>query len=229
MADLPDLGVPYRYEPAAADGGPTAGLTLLVLHEAGGDESSLVDTARRIAPGAGILSPRGTLENEVGGYRHLPPPPVEEEGVVHDPDLPTPREQAVHDRTPDLAAFLAAAAEGLGFDADNVCALGFSEGATAAVALFYDHPKVLRAAIVLSARQPFKPPRGRILDKREIFCATGRNDETVTMDDYEELVEGLVTAGADVELHWYDAGHELCDQEIEDARAWVAKRLADDE
>ena len=229
MADLPDLGVPYRYEPAADDDDPTAGLTFLLLHEAGGDENSLVDTARRIAPGAAILSPRGTLEHEGGGYRHLPPPPVEEEGVVHDPDLPTPHEQAIHDRTPDLAAFLAAAAESLGFDADNVCALGFSEGATAVVALFYDHPKVLRAAIVLSARQPFRAPRGRILDKREIFCATGRNDETVTMDDYEELVEGLVTAGADVELHWYDAGHELADQELDDARTWVGKRLADDE
>jgi predicted esterase len=48
----------------------------------------------------------------------------------------------------------------------------------------------------------------------------------VTIDDYEELVEGLVTAGADVELHWYDTGHEICDQELDDAREWLRKRLA---
>lgn len=226
MADLPDLGVAYRFEPAADGDDPLAGLTLLLLHAAGGDENSLVDEARRIAPGAAILSPRGTIENDGGGHRHLPPPPVEEEGVVHDPDLPTPHEQAIHARTPELAAFVTAAKDALGFDGERVCAFGFSEGATAAAALFYDHPALLRSAIVLSGRSPFRPPRGRILDKKQIFCATGRNDESVTIDDYEELVEGLVTAGADVELHWYDIGHELSDQELDDVATWVGKRLA---
>lgn len=226
MADLPDLGVVYRYDPPVDEDDPAADVTLLLLHAAGGDENSLVDAARRIAPGAALLSPRGTIEDENGGYRHLPPRPPLDEGTVYDPDLPTPHEQAVHDRTPDLAAFVTAAAEALAFDGDQVCALGFSEGATAATALFYDHPSVLRAAIVLSGRGPFRAPRGRILDKKQVFCATGRNDESVTMDDYEELVEGLVTAGADVELHWYDMGHELSDQELEDARTWVEKRLA---
>jgi phospholipase/carboxylesterase len=226
MADLPDLGVPYRFEPAGDGDDPTSRLTMLLLHEVGGDENSLVDTARRVAPAAAVLSPRGALEAEGGGYRHLPPPPVEEEGTVHDPDLPTPHEQAIHDRTPELAAFLTAATEALGFDGDNVCVLGFSEGATAATALFFDHPALIRAAIILSGREPFRAPRGRILDKKQIFCATGRNDESVTIDDYEELVEGIVTAGADVELHWYDAGHEICDQELEHAATWVGKHLA---
>lgn len=226
MADLPDLGSPYRFEPAGDPDDPTSELTMFVLHAAGGDENSLVDTARRIAPAAAVLIPRGAFEAEGGGYRHLPPPPVEEEGVVHDPDLPTPHEQAVHDRTPGLAAFLTGAAEALGFDGENVCVLGFSEGATVAAALFYDHPALVRAAIVLSGREPFRAPRGRILDKKQIFCATGRNDESVTIDDYEGLVEGLVTAGADVELHWYEAGHEICDKELDDAASWVGKRLA---
>ncbi|MGH9152090.1 MAG: alpha/beta hydrolase, partial [Acidimicrobiales bacterium] len=182
--------------------------------------------ARRIAPGAAVLSPRGAIDHDGGGHRHLPAPPDEEEGAFHDPDLPSPHEQAVHGCTPGLAAFVAAASEALGFDAGDVCALGFSEGATAAIALFFDHPDVLRGAAVLSGRPPFRPPRGRILDKKQVFCATGRNDGSVTMDDYEELVEGLVTAGADVELHWYDIGHEVGDQEVDDARTWMGKRLA---
>ena len=225
MPDLPDLGVPYRFDPATGDD-ESAGITLLLLHEAGQDESSLVDAARRIAPGAALLSPRGSLPED-GGFRHLPPPPVEDPDVVLDPDLPTPHALAVHARTPELAAFLAAASEALDIDAGTVWALGFGDGASAVTALFYDHPDVLEGAVVLSGREPFRPPRGRVLDHKQVFCATGRNDESVTLDDYEELVEGLVTAGADVELHWYDIGHELSDQELDDARAWLRKRLAD--
>lgn len=226
MADLPDLGVAYRFEPATVDDDAGAALALLVLHGAGADEHALVGTARRIAPGAAVLSPRGAFDHDGGGYRHLPPPPEEGPAVVHDPDLPTPAEQAVHARAAELAGFLAAASDALGLDAGNVCVLGFADGATAGVGMFYDHPERLRGAVVLSARPPFRPPRGRILDKKQVFCATGRDDESVTMDDYEELVEGLVTAGADVELHWYDIGHEIADQEVEDARAWLEKRLA---
>ena len=226
MADLPDLGVPYRFHPATGED-ESAPITLLLLHGAGQDESSLLDAARRVAPGAALLSPRGPFEGEAGGYRHLPPPLPEEPDVVHDPDLPTPHAQAVQGRTPELAAFLAAACQALDLDAATVWVLGFGDGATAAAALFYDHPDVLQGAIVLSGHEPFSPPRGRVLDHKQVFCATGRADESVTLDDYEELVEGLVTAGADVELHWYDIGHELSDQELDDAAAWLRKRLAD--
>ena len=77
MADLPDLGVPYRFEPAASDD-DTDELTVVALHGAGGTEHSLIDAARRLVPGAAILSPRGTIDDG-DGYRHLPrrPPPEE--------------------------------------------------------------------------------------------------------------------------------------------------------
>ena len=226
MAELPDLGVPYRFEPAS-DEGKAAAITLLVLHGEGGDEASLLEAARRVAPGAALLSPRGAFDHEGGGWRHLPPPPVEDADVFQDPDLPTPHAQAVHARTPELAEFLAAACKALELDAADVCVFGFSDGGTAAAALFYDYPDALEGAVVLSGCEPFRPPRGRVLDHKQIFCATGRNDESVTIDDYEELVEGLVTAGADVELHWYDIGHEMSDQELDDVRTWLGKRLAD--
>ncbi|MGH9281695.1 MAG: alpha/beta hydrolase [Acidimicrobiales bacterium] len=230
MPDLPDLGAVYRFEPAPAAGpGDEAeeltGLTVLVLHDAGGDEASLLEAAHRLAPGASVLSPRGPLpagEGDGDGSRHLPartePPPT-------NPDDPDPHAEAVHQRTGEVAAFLAAACEALDLDPERVCALGFGDGATAAVALAYDHPDALAGVVVLSGMQPFRPPKGRILDFKQIFCATGRADDSVTMDDYEELVEGLVTAGADVELHWYDAGHALSDAELDDAAAWLRKRL----
>lgn len=222
MADLPDLGAPYRFEPGTG-GDETSGATLLVLHGAAGDEGSLLAPARRVAPAAALLSPRGALADEDGGYRHLPVRGARPPANTDDAD---PHAEPVHRRTAELDAFVAAACEALALDAANVWALGFSDGATAAAALAYDRPATLRGAVLLSGRQPFRPPPGRILDHKQVFCATGRHDESVTIDDYEELVEALVTAGADVELHWYDTGHEISDQELDDARAWLRKRLA---
>ena len=215
----------YRFDPAT-DEDDTGGIAILALHGAAGTEDDLVAAARRIAPGVAVLSPRGPLEDVDGGFRHLPPrpPPEEEEGL--DPDLPTPWVVAVHESVEILASFLAAACGALDLDAEDVWVLGFSDGATAAAALTLDDPAAVAGAVILSGRPPFRPPGGRVLDHKQIFCATGRNDELVTLDDYEELVEGLVTAGADVELHWYDAGHEIPDQALDDAAVWLGKRLA---
>ena len=222
MAELPDLGAVYRYEKAAADG-DTAHLTILALHDAGGDEESLVATARRIAPEAGVVSLRGPVEAEGGGWRHLPVRTVDKPTNTDDVD---PHVEAVHARAAELRAWLAQAVEALDLDDETVCVLGFGDGATAAVALAYDFPDAVAGAVVLSGRAPFRAPGGRILDHKQVFCATGRLDESVTMDDYEELVEGLVTAGADVELHWYDIGHETSGDELDDAGTWLRKRLA---
>lgn len=225
MADPPDLGVPFRFDPATGDD-ETGGITFLALHGAGGTEDDLVDAARRISPGVAVLSPRGTLHDAEGGFRHLPLRPPPEEEAELDPDLPTPWALAVHERVSELADFLAAACKTLDLDSEDIWLLGFSDGATLAAALCLDHPAAVAGAVILSGKPSFRPPGGRVLDHKQLFCATGRLDERVTIDDYEELVEGLVTAGADVELHWYDVGHEIADQALDDARTWLGKRLA---
>lgn len=224
MADLPDLGTPYRYEPASDDDS-TGGLTIVALHGAGDTEHTLIDAARALAPGAAVLSPRGAFEEE-GGFRHVPKRPPPEEEADLDPDLPTPWQAAVRERAEELVAFLEKATAAFELDSDRVCLFGFSDGATAATAVAYVKPEAVAGAVILSGQPPFRPPGGRVLDRKQVFCATGRNDELVTMDDYEELVEALVTAGADVELHWYDAGHEIAGQELDDAARWLQKRMA---
>ena len=225
MADLPDLGRTYRFDPAT-DEDETGGITVMTLHGAAGTEDDLVDAARRISPGVSVLSPRGTLDDEDGGFRHLPMRPPPEEEAELDPDLPTPWALAVREHSSSLASFVTDACAALDLDAEDIWLMGFSDGATAAAAFALDHPAAVAGAIILSGRPSIRPPGGRVLDHKQIFCATGRDDERVTIDDYEELVEGLVTAGADVELHWYDVGHEIADQALVDAQVWLGKRLA---
>jgi len=225
MAAPPDLGVPFRFDPATDDDA-TGGITFLALHGAAGTENDMVDAVRRVSPGVAVLSPRGLHEDVEGGFRHLPVRSTPEEEAELDPDLPTPWALAVHERVGELASFLAAACKALDLDSEDIWLFGFSDGATAAAALALDHPDAVAGGVILSGRPSFRPPGGRVLDHKQLFCATGRKDELVSIDDYEELVEGLVTAGADVELHWYDVGHEIPDQALDDAGTWLGKRLA---
>ncbi len=215
--DQPDLGFSYRFEPADASG-DAALITLVLLHGAGGDETSLLEVGRRVGSGAALLSPRGKFD-QVGG----------EGGARFIPRLPdgTADADAAHRCAGELADLVSGACDAFGLDPAAVFVLGFSNGATAATAVALDHPDLLAGGIVLSGRPPFREPGGRILDGKKFFCAHCRGDEIVTIDDYEELVESLVSSGAEVELHWYDTGHEISDHEVQDVREWLRKQAAE--
>lgn len=198
MAQLPDLGTAYRYHPAPDDGDD--GTTLLVLPHAGAADDAVVALGRRVAPDAAVLCPRPAGD------------PAEANA------------EAAHARAGELAAFLTAATEALDRPGDQVWGFGYSAGASDVVALALDHPDALAGALLISGRLPFPFPGGKVLDGKKVFCGRGRADEQVTIDDYEELVESLVTAGAEVQLYWYDAGHDITDAELDDAREWLRKR-----
>src|SRR5438270_868801 len=128
-----DLGFIHRFEPARD---PASEETLLVLHGTGGDENDLIGIGQTVAPGAALLSPRGTvLENGAPRFfRRLA------EGVFDIEDL--------HARTRDLVAFIAAAAQRYDFDAARVTAVGFSNGANIAGSVLLSAPDVLAEAIL---------------------------------------------------------------------------------
>src|SRR5690348_3801148 len=91
--------------------------TLLLLHGTGGDENDLVPLGRQLAPGAGILSPRGKV-SENGMPRFFRRLAV---GQLDIPDL--------LERTDELADFVTSAATDYGFDPAGVIGLGLSNGA----------------------------------------------------------------------------------------------------
>lgn len=208
--ELPDLGFQYRYRPPSigADRPPK---TLLLLHGAGGDESSLWPAGEAVGPEIALLGPRGAVDDDGPRYfRRVGP------GVADAEDL--------HARVGDLAEFIAAACEAFDLDPAAVWSFGYSNGATTTAALALDHPDVLAGGVVLAARPPF-PHHGRVLDGKGFFCGHGRADDQVSLEDFEDVVELLVTAGAEVELHWYDSGHELTDQQIKEAASWLQRQM----
>src|SRR5215212_6646574 len=100
MADA-HLSLIHRFEPGRDEGRPP----LLLLHGTGGNETDFLPLGRLIAPGAGLLSPRGAvLENGMPRFfRRLA------EGVFDEADL--------RRRTEDLAAFVAGTRDAYGIEA----------------------------------------------------------------------------------------------------------------
>ena len=197
----------HRYLPAADQQSPT----LLALHGTGGDENDLLPLARRIDPGAAILSPRGrVLEHGMPRYfRRI------EEGVFDLEDLAR--------RTNELADFVEAAASHYAFDAARLFAVGYSNGANIAASLLLTRPEVLAGAILFRPMVPFEPVRHVDLTRKPIRISAGRRDEIVPGALTDRLRQILAQAGADVTAVSYDTGHALVPAEVADAAEWFAQ------
>ena len=184
---------------------------MLLLHGTGGDENDLVSLGRRLAPGAGILSPRGkVLEN--GMPRFFRRMAV---GQLDIPDL--------LERTDELAGFVATAAGDYGFNPAGLTGLGLSNGANIATSLLFRHPGLLAAAALLRPMLPYEPPSGLDLGGTQVLVAAGGRDHFVPAAESEALVEGLESRGATVEFVFDPAaGQGLGQADLEAVQAWLA-------
>ena len=209
-------GHAHRYVPPS--GGERR--TLVLLHGTGGDESDLLPLGEMLAPGAGLLSPRGTvLENGAPRFfRRIA------EGVFDVPDL--------HARTAALVEFVHAAGERYGFDLDKVVAVGFSNGANIAASVLLSWPQVLADAVLFRPMMPFVPDRPVRLDGVGVFIGAGRTDPVVSKEQPEQLAELLRSCGARVTLVWQPGGHSLGRADVASARlvldGWSAPTIHDE-
>ena len=184
----------------------TTGRTVLALHGTGGTERDLVPLARDLFPGAGVLAPRGRV-SERGANRFFK---RFAEGKFDLEDLRL--------QTDALADFVAASAAQYGFDAGDVWALGYSNGANIAASLLLQRPETLAGAVLLRAMTPFIPPTPPDLSGKRVFLAAGRFDPIVPVADVENLARLLQNGGADVELRLENAGHDLARAELDAIR-----------
>jgi predicted esterase len=202
-----DLGFVHRFVPAQSSLVPT----VLLLHGTGGDENDLLPLGQALAPGAALLSPRGkVLENGMPRFFRR-----RAMGVFDEQDL--------RFRTHELAAFVRSASDRYGFDAGNVVAVGFSNGANIAASMLLLYPQVLRAAVLLSPMVPLRPEQMPDLKGRAVFIAAGQADPIVPPENTKQLVSLLERAGAEVSEHWHRGGHELSHSIVEAARQWLSQ------
>ncbi|WP_409293220.1 alpha/beta hydrolase [Peribacillus sp. SCS-37] len=194
-------------------GADPAAPTLLLLHGTGGTEEDLLGLAEIINPESNVLSVRGSvLENGMPRFfRRLA------EGVFDEEDL--------IQRTEELREFIGSAAAEYGFDAGNVVAVGYSNGANIAGSLLFHYEAALRGAIL---HHPMVPRRGIVLPdlaKTPVFIGAGKNDPICPPQESIELSTFLQEAGATVELHWEENGHQLTRTEVDKAAEWFRREF----
>ena len=200
-----DLGFTHRF---VRGQGPT---TLLLLHGTGANENDLLPLGGALLPDAHMLSPRGkVLENGMPRFfRRLA------EGVFDVEDLVA--------RTHELADFVDRAAKEYDLDPERIVAVGYSNGANIAGSLLLLHPGVVTGAVLLRAMLPFEPDESPDLTGTRVLISAGRMDQMTPAQSTERLEEVLRASGADVELRWQPAGHELSQDDVADASRWLAE------
>ena len=183
--------------------------TLLLMHGTGGNERDLIPLGRELDPRAALLSPRGKiLENGMPRFfRRLA------EGVFDLEDLKK--------RTNELADFVAAAAQHYGFAGDKVVTVGYSNGANIAASMLLLRPETLRAAILFRAMVPLVPDNLPDLSSVRVWIGAGNQDPIIPTSETQRLVELLRSAGADVTIRFFNAGHGLTNSEVETSGRWL--------
>jgi predicted esterase len=189
--------------------GRRAAVTLLLLHGTGGNEHDLVPLGKLLAPGAGLLAPRGdVLEHGMPRFfRRVA------EGVFDLDDLRA--------RTRALAEWVTIACERYAIDPSRLVACGFSNGANIAASILLSGPRIFAGAILLSPMVPFEPASPPDLRGMPVFVGAGRTDPLIPLAQVERLGELLRTGGAEVTLHVGAGGHGITPGELEGARQWL--------
>jgi phospholipase/carboxylesterase len=188
--------------------------TLLVLHGTGGDENDLLPLARRLAPNANLLAPRGpVLENGMPRFfRRLAL------GVFDQVDLER--------RTAELGRFVAAAVEAHGLDARQIFALGYSNGANIAASLLLRDAWPLQGAALLRPVLPFEPATVPDQHGKKILIAAGHRDPYSPRPGVEKLAWHLKEKGAEVDLRFTGESHGLETADLDAAESFFATALA---
>lgn len=185
--------------------------TLLMLHGTGGNETDLLAIASHIDPEASVLSVRGNVsENGMPRFfKRL------SEGVFDMEDLKM--------RTGELYEYIGQAAKEYNFDRNNVIAIGYSNGANIAANLLFTYSDSLKGAILHHPMVPNRDADLPDLTNIPVFIAAGTNDPICPAEESTDLEKLLTGAGAKVQLHWEDFGHQLTMPEVEAAKEWYDK------
>jgi phospholipase/carboxylesterase len=194
----------------------TTGLTILALHGTGGNEHDLVPMAKMVAPNTNILSPRGKiLENGAPRFfRRLA------EGVFDIEDLKF--------RTHELADFIKESSEKYSFDATQIYALGFSNGANIASGLLFLRPEILAGGAILRGMVPLDMDKGELeklpdLTGKKVFLANGTRDPMVPLDNAKRLTQMYKDAGASVTQELNPASHGLIQSDLQAMKQWFER------
>lgn len=194
---------------------------LLLLHGVGSNEHDLFSLAPALDPRFLIVSARAPyqVENGGNGWFHIR---FTAQGPVINPD-----EAEESRRT--LRRFLDELTERYGVDPHRRFLLGFSQGAIMSLCVMLTAPEALAGVVAMSGRllpeiRPKAVPAER-LRAFPVLVQHGLYDQLLPISYGRDIRDYLAATPAALTYREYPIGHQVTEQSLEEARAWLADHL----
>ena len=186
-------------------------LIIFAFHGTGGDEMQFAGLLAEVAPGAGIVAPRGDAP-EHGANRFFR---RTGEGVYDMADLGR--------RVEAMAQFVRRHRPA---NTDRpVHAMGYSNGANILAAMSFVHADLFDRIALLHPLIPWEPAPNPGLSGKRVLITGGRHDPIAPVQLTENLAAFYRSQGADVAIHVHEGGHELRPTEITALQRFLRKEM----
>ncbi|HEV7416761.1 MAG TPA: ring-cleaving dioxygenase, partial [Tianweitania sediminis] len=183
---------------------------LVLMHGSGGSEADLMPLTHRIAPQAMLLGLRGRSveEGSPRWFRRLPGGRFDQDDIRAEAEA--------------FAAFVDGAVEGYRLDAERLTFVGLSNGANFLAAVMALYPGLIRRAVLLRPAMVLEDPPVVDLSANSVLMVSGRQDLAAPLA--RRLEAWLQDRGANLTSHFIDTGHQLSDEDLPLATAWMGER-----
>ena len=214
----PHLALPFRLR--AAHAGATRRPLLLLLHGAGGDESSLAPLVPLLPPDVGVALVRAPLAAAQGGYAWYT---LRETALGLRPD--TDQAEAARQL---LLRFIDQLRQVHPFDPRQLYVAGFSQGAVLAASVGLTRPDKVAAIGILSGRilsqVKWQLAPTDQLARLHAFLAHGGADDVIPCEHAVDTMHTLAEHRVRLVYRDYPGGHEISHEMARDFTDWVAQR-----
>ncbi|WP_245451114.1 alpha/beta hydrolase [Borborobacter arsenicus] len=189
------------------------GETLVLLHGSGGNETTLMSLAARIAPRSVLMGVRGriTQDGNKRWYRRLTPTSFDQGDIRHEAAA--------------FADFLQDEVKAGSLDLDHTTFIGYSNGANLLAALTLLHPGLVERAVLLRPMSVLHKIPPTDLSPLRVLMVAGASDTT-----YVPFASALETMlrdhGARIAAHTIKADHGLGKQDVKIVSEWLARSNA---
>lgn len=186
--------------------------TLVLFHELGGNQYSMLSFAQIIAPTAAIVAPLG--KRSEAGY----------------PMFFRRFAEGVYDRNDisfcayELRDFLLEMQQSHGIEPSRTTFVGWAHGAKMAWSLLALHPDLAQSAILFRPDWTIEDLQEDALSEHRIFVTAARNDPDQPMARTKKLLDQLYFTGAQTTTYWHEGGSEITEEEAKAAAAWFEQQ-----
>ncbi|MEI5681010.1 MULTISPECIES: alpha/beta hydrolase [unclassified Mesorhizobium] len=187
--------------------------TLVLLHGSGGDETTMMSLASRIAPRSVLMGVRGRVvqDGSKRWYARLTPTRFDQRDIRSEANA--------------FAGFLQDAVKKKMLDLDHTTFVGYSNGANLLTALTLLHPGLVERAVLLRPMSVLEKIPAVDLSSVRYLVVAGQAD--VTYSPFAPALEAMLKDhGARIDAHMIKADHGLGDEDAKLVSDWLARSNA---